>query len=58
MQVDARVYKENEKKYDAYRNNFAVKGASLKDHMGRVDRHIKTTFSRMIHHSIKVLVII
>ena len=25
-----------EEKHDAYWNNFAVKGASLKDHMGKV----------------------
>ena len=36
---------------------FAVEGASLKDHIGKVERRIKTIFSRMIHHSIKVLVI-
>ena len=34
---------------------FAVKGASLKDHKGRVERHIKMIFSRMIYHSIKIL---
>ena len=37
-------------------NNFAIKGTSLKDHIGRVGRHIKTIFSRMIYHSITVLV--
>ena len=65
MQALARVCEENkleelEKKMtvkDAYRNNFAVKGTSLKDHIRRVERHIKTIFSRMIHYSIKVLVI-
>ena len=36
---------------------FAVKGMSLKDHIGRAERSIKTIFSRMIHYSIKVLVI-
>ena len=38
---------------DAYWNNFKVKYASLKDHSdmkGRVGRHIKMIFSRMIHH--------
>ena len=29
----------------------------LKDHKRRVERHIKTMLSRMIHHSIKVLII-
>ena len=64
MQAHARVCEENklelEKKTtvkDAYRNNFAVKGTSLKDHIRRVERHIKTIFSRMIHYSIEVLVI-
>ena len=56
MQAHARVCEENklelEKKMtvkDAYWNNFAVKGTSLKDHIRRVERHIKTMFSRMIH---------
>ena len=65
MQAHARVCEENkleelEKKTTvkgAYRNNFAVKGTSLKDHIRRVERHIKTIFSRMIHYSIEVLVI-
>ena len=63
MQAHARVCEENkleEKKTtvkDAYWNNFAVKGTSLKDHIRRMERHIETIFSRMIHHSIKVLVI-
>ena len=65
MQAHARVCEENkleelEKETtvkDAYRNNFAVKGTSLKDHIRRVERHIKTIFSRMIHYSIEVLVI-
>ena len=60
-QAHARVCEENieelERKTDAYWSNFAVKGASLKDHMGRVERHIKMIFSRMIHYIIKVLVI-
>ena len=59
-QDHARVCKENnelEKENDAYWYNFAVKGASLKDHIGRVRGHIKMIFSRMIHHSIKVLVV-
>ena len=45
---------------DAYWNNFKVKYTSLKDHTdmkGRVGRHIKMIFSRMIHHNIKVLVL-
>ena len=29
----------------------------MKDHIGRVERHIKMIFSRIICHSIKVLVI-
>ena len=60
MQAHARVCEENKlelEKNDAYRNNFAVTGTSLKDHIGRMERRIKTMFSRMIHHSIKVLVI-
>ena len=61
MQAHARVCEENneelEEKNDAYLNNFAVKGASLKDYIGRVERHIKMIFSWMIYHSKKVLVI-
>ena len=61
MQAHARVCEENKLEEttvkDTYRNNFAVKGTSLKDHIRRVERHIKMMFSRMIHHSIKVLVI-
>ena len=34
-----------------------VEGATLKDHIGRVEKSIKTIFSRMIHHTIKVLAI-
>ena len=34
-----------------------VKGASLKDHIERVERNIKTIFLRMMHHRINVLVI-
>ena len=30
----------------------------MKDHIGRMERSIKTIFSRMIHHRIKVSVII
>ena len=33
------------------------KGASLKDHIGKVGQRIKTMFSRMSHHSIKVLIL-
>ena len=60
MQAHARVCEEIklQEENDAYLNNFAVKGASLKDHIGRVERSIKTMFSRMIHHRIKVLVIL
>ena len=63
MQAHARVYKENkleelEEKSNAYWNNFAVEGVGLKDYIGKVERHIKTKFSMMIHHSIKVLVIL
>ena len=32
-----------------------VKDVSLKDQIGKMRRHIKMIFSRMIHHSIKVL---
>ena len=60
MQVHAMVYKENklEENNDTYWNNFAVKGATLKDHVGRVERSIKTILSRMIHHGIQLLVIL
>ena len=63
MQAYARVCEENKlelelEKNDTYWNSFAVEGASLKDHIGRVERRIMTIFSRMIHHSIKVLVIL
>ena len=44
-------------KNDAYLINFAFEGPSLKDHIRRVGRRIKMIFSRMIHHSIKVLVL-
>ena len=65
MQAHARVYKENKseelklelQKNDTYWNNFAVEGASLKGHIEQVERRIKTIFSRMIHHGIKVLAI-
>ena len=59
-QAHARVCEENNLEdtiNDTYWNNFAVTGASLKDHIGRVERHIKMIFSRIIHRSIKVLVI-
>ena len=61
MQAHAKVWEENKlelelEKNDAYWNNFVVEGPSLKDHLGRVEKSIKTIFSRMIHHSIKVLV--
>ena len=61
-QVHARVCEENKlkelklEKNDTFWINFAVKGPSLKDHIRRVERGIKIIFSRMIHHSIKVLV--
>ena len=42
---------------DAYLNNFVVNDVSLKDLIGRVGGPIKMIFSRMIHHSIKVLVV-
>ena len=61
MQAYARVCEENneelEEKNDAYPSSFVVKGASLKDYIGRVERNIKTISSWMIYHSIKVLVI-
>ena len=59
MQAHARVNRLEElalEKNDAYWINYAVKGPSLKDHIRRVGRGIKMIFSRMIHHSIKVLV--
>ena len=46
-----------EEENDAYRNNFSLEGGSLKDHIRRVGRRIKMIFSRMIHHSIKVLIL-
>ena len=61
MHAHARVCEENklelEEKNNAYWINFAVKGASLKDHIGRVgiQRHIKMILSRIAHHSITVL---
>ena len=57
MLAHARVCKENEleEKNIAYWINFVVKGASLKDHIGRVGRHIKMIFSRIVHHSTTVL---
>ena len=61
MQAHAKVCEENKleelEEKNAYWNNFAVKGTSLKDHIRRVGRRIKMIFSRMIHHSIKVLVV-
>ena len=61
MQAHARVCKENTseelEKNNAYYNNFAVKGGSLKDHIRRVGTCIKMIFSRKIHHTIKVLVL-
>ena len=59
MQAHASVCKENkvEEKTMPIETNFAVRGTSLKDHIGRVERYIKTMISRMIHHSIRVLVI-
>ena len=62
MQAHAKVYEENkseelEEQNDAYWNNFALKGTSLKDHIRRVGKRIKMVFSKMIQHSIKVLVV-
>ena len=60
MQAHARVCEENIEELEKTRcllKQFAVKGVSLKDHIGRVERSIKTIFSRMIQHRIKVLVI-
>ena len=60
MQAHARVCEENKleelEKNDAYWNNFAVTGMSLKYHIERMERCMKMMFSRMIHHIIKVLV--
>ena len=42
---------------DTYWNDFVVNDASLKDHIGRVERRIKMISSRMIYHSIKVVVV-
>ena len=57
-QAHARMYEENklEEKNDAYWYNVAEKGASLKDQIEEEDWCIKMVLSRMIHHSIKVLV--
>ena len=60
MQAHVRLCEENIEKTavkDANWNNFVVKDASLKDHIGREGRHIKMIFSRMIHHSTEVLVL-
>ena len=63
MQAHVSVCKENilevlfRRKNDTYRNNFAVNGTSLKDHIRRVGRHIKIIFSRLIDHNIKILVL-
>ena len=60
MQAHAQVHKENkleERKTLLKQNNFVVKGASLKDHIGNVEMRIKTILSKMIHHSIQALVI-
>ena len=52
-----RNYKNYKKKSDAYRNNFMVRGTSLKDHIGRAGKRIEMIFSRMIYHNIKVLLL-
>ena len=59
MQAYARVCEENklEEKKLCPLKDFAVRGTSLKDYIGRVERHIMMMFPRMIHHRIKVLVI-
>ena len=66
MQAHARVCEENkrelelEKKTNAYRsnrNNFMMRGTSLKDHMERVGKRIEIILSRMIYHNIKVLLL-
>ena len=60
MQAHARVCEENKRELEknhAYRNNFMVRGTSLKDHMGRVGKRIEMIFSRMIYHNIKVLLL-
>ena len=36
---------------------FSIKDPSLKDHIRRVGRRMKMIFSKMIHHSMKVLVL-
>ena len=61
MQAQARVCEENklelEEKTTLIKIKIAVKCVSLKNHVGSVERRIKMIFSRMIHHSIKVLVL-
>ena len=59
MQAHAQVHKENklEEWHLLKQNNFVVKGASLKDHIGNMEMRIKTVLSKMIHHSIQALVI-
>ena len=57
MQAHVRVSEEDIEKNDIYWNNFVVKDASSKDHIGRVGRRIKMISSRMIHHNIEVLVL-
>ena len=56
MQAHARACKEN-KLEEKMMSIAVVKGASLKDYIGGVGEHIKMIFSRMIHYSIKVLVL-
>ena len=58
MQGYAKKIKRNyKKKTDAYRNNFLVRGTSLKDDIGRVGKHIEIILLRMIYHNIKVLLL-
>ena len=52
-----RKYRKKMTVKDAYWNNFVVKDGSLKGHIGRMGRRIKMILSRMIHHSIEVLVL-
>ena len=57
-QAHARVCEEKlEEKKTPIELILRLKGPSLKDYVRRVGRHIKMIFSRMIHHSIKVLVL-
>ena len=61
MQAHERVREKNklelEEKMMPIEIILQLKGVSLKDHIGRMERRTKIIFSRILHHSIKVLVL-